>query len=234
MLRESNIGYFGRSFKGLNWRLIPGNNGIVDPWQDETPIREKYWNSFTPGQVVVDVGGCFGLYALPALLQGCRVISLEPNQEFLDLITESVKMNDGFMDRFTPIKIGAWDTTEYPEELAKPALEWCKEDGTFKTKTLDELTMYIDRVDMVKIDVEGGELGVIEGAKEMIRKYRPYFLIEDHTGIFKYCENNKTKEKIVEILQGFGYSISVDLFGGQPPPGGSGRFFIIASPNKAS
>lgn len=231
MVRESTINYFGRSFKAVDWHLIPGNNGSDNPWNDEEPIRQAFWNSFEPGQVVIDIGTCFGLYTLPALMQGCRVIALEPNEEFLALTTESVKMNPGFADNYIGKNIGVWNNSSFPKELEEPVLNWCKKKSPFITTTIDELTQGIDRVDMIKIDVEGAELGVLDGAKETIRKYRPSFLIEDHIGLYDYCAKNNTSETIKVILNNAGYNMKVVLFGGPPPPGG-GRYFIIATPKE--
>lgn len=228
IIRENTIDYFGRSFKAVDWHLIPGNNGQDDPWVDEMSIKQKYWNSFTPGQVIIDIGACFGLYTLPALMQGCRVIAFEPNAEYSKIMTESVIMNH-FTGHYQVHNIGLWNGTTYPEELATPALQWCKKEGPFETTTLNEVTRYLDRVDMIKIDVEGAEAGVLEGAHDTIKRHKPSFLIEDHTGLFNYPDAHNTRAAILSVLTQYNYTITVDLFGGPPPPGG-GRFFIIATP----
>lgn len=228
--RETVQEYFGRNFKIVDWHLIPGNNGSDDPWFDEESIRHNHWNSFTPGQVVIDIGACFGLYTLPALMQGCRVIAFEPNVEFSTMMAESVAMN-GFADRYQCHHICIWNNTVMPEELEKPILGWSNLTSPVKTTTLDDVTRYLDRVDMIKMDVEGAEAAVMEGAEETIKRFRPSFLIEDHTGLYPYPEAHNTRGVIMSILQRHNYTINTELFGGPPPPGG-GRWFIIATPNK--
>ena len=228
--KESVINCFGKSFKALDWHCIPGNNGVDDPWLDEEPIRQKYWTSFTAGQVVIDIGACFGLYTLSALAQGCRVIAFEPNKEYSNMIDQSVAMNN-FSGNYQCHNIAIWNDTKLPEELERPILQWCKQDPPLKTTTLDEITRYLDRVDMIKIDVEGAEAGVLEGAIETIKKHKPCFLIEDHTGLYSYPDVNNTRGVIMNILTYFNYKITTELFGGPPPPGG-GRWFIIAKPNE--
>lgn len=229
-IQESNVNFYGKKFKVVNWHLIPGNNGIDNPWFDEASILKNYWNSFTSGQVIIDIGACFGLYTLTALAQGCRVIAVEPHNVYLDLITKSVNMNTDFIKNYIKYNIGIWNNTPFPPELEEPALIWCKKEAPFPTITIDELTQGIDRVDMIKMDVEGAELGVLDGAKETIRKYRPSFLIEDHIGIYDYCAKNNSSETIKLILCNAGYNLKVELFGG--PFGGGGRFFIIATPKE--
>ena len=226
--REMMVDFFGRTFKALDWHFIPGNNGSDNPWLDEATIRQKYWTSLTPGSVVIDIGACFGLYTLPALMQGCRVVAFEPNVEYSNQIAESVAMN-GFTDRYQCHNVCIWNNTEMPDELAKPILQWCKKEPPLLTTTLDEITRYLDRVDIIKIDVEGAEAGVMECAHETIKRHKPSFLIEDHTGLYPYPDAHNTRGKIIDILLQYGYTIQTELFGGPPPPGG-GRWFIYAAP----
>ena len=51
---------------------------------------------------------------------------------------------------------------------------------TVEVETLDAIVerLSLSRVDVVKIDVEGAEVGVIAGAAGTIRRFRPVFLIE--------------------------------------------------------
>jgi TusA-related sulfurtransferase len=57
----------------------------------------------------------------------------------------------------------------------------------------------IEKVDIMKIDVEGAELKVLLGAKELIEKYKPI--------IFIVLDNPDTKEKVVQMIKNFGYNI---------------------------
>ncbi len=49
-----------------------------------------------------------------------------------------------------------------------------------KTITLDELSraLSLDKIDLVKIDVEGAEFNVLLGSDEIISRFRPVFLVE--------------------------------------------------------
>src|SRR5262249_17283795 len=46
------------------------------------------------------------------------------------------------------------------------------------TFTIDELAAELDRVDLVKIDVEGSEINVIAGMRETIAKHCPAIMLE--------------------------------------------------------
>jgi FkbM family methyltransferase len=70
--------------------------------------------------------------------------------------------------------------------------------------SLDEIMARIDcpRVSLIKIDVEGGELGVLRGAAATLAKHRPAILceIDNREGRF-----GVGKDELADFLQGLGY-----------------------------
>jgi hypothetical protein len=75
----------------------------------------------------------------------------------------------------------------------------------------------------MKIDVEGGELDVLLGGLNAIRKFKPNMIIENHLGVDQiglWMKQNKIYEKMLELLNMFDYKIS------EVPH--QGRSFIIA------
>nr|QIY97407.1 FkbM family methyltransferase [Streptomyces sp. S1D4-11] len=72
-------------------------------------------------------------------------------------------------------------------------------------RTLDELVRSegIEKVGFVKADVEGAELGVLEGAHETLLKHRPPLLLEvEDRHLRKYGARSRD---VVRRLQGYGY-----------------------------
>src|ERR1700688_2032260 len=110
--RKSTVSTCGKTFNAVNWHLYRGVNHVDDPWTDEASIREKYWNNISPGQVVIDIGACFGLYTMSALAQGAKVIAFEPNKEFLDILGESVAMNSYFNGKYVGHNAVLWHSNE--------------------------------------------------------------------------------------------------------------------------
>ena len=71
--------------------------------------------------------------------------------------------------------------------------------------TLDNVLSPLERVDFIKIDVEGMEQVVIEGARQIIKKFRPLL----------YVENDRTQKAryLLELLEQLEYT----LFEHNPP-----------------
>lgn len=62
-------------------------------------------------------------------------------------------------------------------------------DVDVEVRTLDELCEPLDRVDFVKIDVEGGELHVLRGGERTVERFHPTLLVEieaRHTDRYAY------------------------------------------------
>lgn len=57
-----------------------------------------------------------------------------------------------------------------------------------KTDTLDQLLSEAHNIDLIKIDVEGGEYNVIEGARRVLFKHKPVVLFEHCAGAAEFYE----------------------------------------------
>ena len=66
-------------------------------------------------------------------------------------------------------------------------------------------TLFKDKVepDFIKIDVEGSELRVLKGAREILKKGRAKFLIEVHSWVDP--EGQKSPEDVYRLMKSYGY-----------------------------
>ena len=86
-----------------------------------------------------------------------------------------------------------------------------------KTSTLDKELINEPRVDLIKIDVEGGEYGVLKGAKEVIEKFHPVFIFEHGLGASNYYNTNP--DDVYELFDLSDYNIfTLKGFIKQSPP----------------
>ncbi|CAN5118617.1 FkbM family methyltransferase [soil metagenome] len=145
-----------------------------------------------PGDVVVDVGANIGLYALKAArLVGAdgRVVALEPGAEAYAHLSANLAMNAFPWAR--AVKLAASDNDgeavlhhvplgRDPQAFSLIANARAVEGETVATLTLDTLATRegLDRIDLIKIDVEGAEPLVIAGATRVLAHQRPAVLFE--------------------------------------------------------
>jgi FkbM family methyltransferase len=139
-----------------------------------------------PGQVVIDIGanvGCLAFQAAQLVGERGRVIAVEPNPDNLQLLYAGILLNEWANVQVLPC--AAWDVSGIMSlkggasntylVLAAPL-----DEGRAYTQLvrLDEALASLDRVDLVKIDIEGHEPRALRGARELIEKHRPILLTE--------------------------------------------------------
>ena len=145
----------------------------------------------TPGMTVVDVGANFGYFTLllgDLVGAAGHVIAVEPNPEAASLLQESVLLN-GHRTRtkVVPHALGAsagrgwlYAPDGEPKNAALVGTEDLAGGRTVEvaTLTLDEVALDYARVDLVKIDAEGGEEGIVAGMRQVIARDRPTIVLE--------------------------------------------------------
>ena len=154
----------------------------------EPHLRAFYQTMLKPGMTFVDVGANIGLYSmLAAQLVGSsgRVISFEPNSENCRLILLSIIRN-----RFRNVTLFPWalsNATGYTFFStfvgSNGGMLSSDESVLGSPNCLVVPTMRIDdciqeRIDAIKIDVEGAEGLVVGGARKLIETYRPLITSE--------------------------------------------------------
>lgn len=155
-----------------------------DPWNSwyafhcEVPIRERFWYPYIhPGDVVLDVGASWGLYAITAAVLGATVHAFEPDYRIFADLKANVEIN------------GLKNVILHPEGLSDTDhyMDW-DEIKNMHLVTLDSL--HLEHCDFIKIDVEGQEFEVLKGAQETIRKFAPKILLEAHLQYDEKMLNN--------------------------------------------
>jgi FkbM family methyltransferase len=144
------------------------------------------------GGVIVDVGANTGTYALlAALLPSIRVMAFEPNPQTFEWLRDSLRRN-AVLDRVDAFQLAASDRNgdamlsvpRWKESvlatLSKP--RYFEADGVVQvqTTTLDSFLKDhpLSRIDVLKIDTEGAEKFVLQGARETIGRFRPIMIVE--------------------------------------------------------
>src|SRR5262245_28252003 len=157
-------------------------NGIYS--EDEVELWRKI---IRPGDTVIDAGANIGVSALP-LAQlvgsgGC-VHAYEPQPELFALLQQNIKQN--LIKNITARQVAVGDKAC---EALMPALAEVEDRNyggialgsggeSVSVVTLDD-EQIISKIRLIKIDVEGMEQEVLQGAQELIARDRPVLYVED-------------------------------------------------------
>jgi FkbM family methyltransferase len=169
---------------------------------------------------VVDVGANLGLYAVAAAKRGARVVAVEPDPANVRHIRRNARLNRievsivealaGAEIGTAPIALRGSPVSGYIDMYLGPTTRY----GVAPVLTLDAL-LKDERVDLLKIDVEGAEIDVLRGAEQTLRDKKPRaILIEVHPGAFALI--GQTLDDLTELIQAAGYDREVLWDGGGP------------------
>ena len=189
------------------------------------PEDKAIWaGTYEPGDVCYDIGGYRGFFSSVFALAGAKlVIIFEPLPANISQLRRLAEVNPNLPLRLESIAIGEEDG--FVEFYVMPEASMGKlENSPFQAevKGTDLLTVPIRKLDslvteetipapqVIKIDVEGAEVQVLKGAREMLSKYHPLMLIEAHSPLLA---NDCTS-----ILRELGYQVSVLETGFEPNP----------------
>lgn len=125
-------------------------------------------------RVAVDVGAHCGLISFYLASQFKRIEAFEPVPEHCDCFERNVTAGNVTLHRVAlGPTVGMVGMQTHPENSGKAFVSGA---GDVPMIALDD--MLLDKVDFLKIDVEGGETQVISGAAETIQRCRPVIWFE--------------------------------------------------------
>ena len=162
--------------------------------------------------IVVDIGAGTGSFALLAYFKpDAKVVAYEPNYKILTILQENIVLNE-LQDRVRtlPYAISNYNgmgTLKIPQQsgmacLGNPLRFKHHEEQEVLVRCLDDI--WTGPLDMFKIDTEGCELLVLEGAQELIKQYRPAILLEYNE--LNTQQFNYPRKRIKEFLFALGYT----------------------------
>jgi len=137
-------------------------------------LREYYLNrerKIFDGNIVVDLGGNIGIFNRWAYSQGAsKVISFEPDKRYFKLLSLNADPRSILFNAAIGDKIGEIELFESEHLGGSSVHEFSDYIQKYKTRTynLDYLfeTGLIDRIDYLKIDIEGAEIDTLKGISD--------------------------------------------------------------------
>lgn len=188
------------------------------------------------GEVVIDAGAfngilmsVFGAQVGPT----GRVVAFEPDAISRQKALRNWELN-GRPAHVEIIPAGLWDCETDMEFYQRGSLgSSVFRNGSsghkvaIHTEPLDHTVARckLERVDFVKMNIEGAEIKALQGAKQTIRRFKPHFAISsDHFVNGDFASGIHTCGFVEEILRGHGYAAETIRYGtewvtyGMPPP----------------
>ena len=194
---------------GLKWHQAPDDHQFGDrlALDHEAALEPEVFRGLPADGVFVDVGAHVGHWTLRAAKRCKQVIAVEANPGTALRLAENLELNG--LGNVTVHQVAAWD--ERARLYVHNHHGGAEHDGTDQVNAtpgavpveahrLDVLLADLDRVDVIKIDVEGADLHVIRGLTELLVQHRPRLFIEDHSVYGMY-----EKQELGDLLASLGY-----------------------------
>lgn len=201
-------------FNGLDRRGVPFDILNFDAYEKEDEFI--LFSQLKENAVILDIGANIGWYSLlfSKRLPQSKIYAFEPIQDTYEHLIKNIALNQ--ISNILPFNLGlsekeGFSTYYYFPEgsvLAseKNLINYPKaKEIICRVDTLDKFmfTKKLDKLDLIKCDVEGAELSVIKGGLNTIRKFLPILLIElfeRWTLQFNYHPND-----VIRLLSDIGY-----------------------------
>jgi len=189
----------------FEWHI---NNGRSEPYPRELDIVKRYLARYpSSNNICIDVGGHIGTTSLPYSRMFSRVIAFEPNMKSYNFFCENIQLNNckniQLFNKGVYNKTANCKVVKHGDNSGCYYIKECdKDESSIEVIRLDDLE-YESPVDFIKIDTEGSELYVLEGASEIISRYKPLIQVETNECSSKYFGYNKSN--IYEFLYSRGY-----------------------------
>jgi len=191
---------------------------------DYEPHLTALWNRLAPeGGVAIDIGANVGAHTLTmarAVGPRGRVLAFEPNPPVRAAMVHNLSLNGiehvtvfdcalGSEPGTLPLRVPKSTSAEFSNiGLASlVALDTPHDLVDVAVRALDDMlaSLNLDRVDVVKIDVNGYETATLRGMRTCLERYRPAVIFEYDA--WAWAQANAKSAEAFELFQAAGYEI---------------------------
>lgn len=185
-------------------------NFPIDCIQRIMVLTQNYWdtaalniiNKYLPDEaVILDIGANIGSHSVYWALEknAKKIYAYEPLESTYEILAKNIELNHledkvktfnyGLFNLDTKASVSSFNVTNVGNTSFAPS-----SGGNFELRRLDSIKIP-EKIDLIKIDVEGAEVEVLIGAMNTIRQNKPVIVIESF--------NRKTE--IDDIFVSLGY-----------------------------
>jgi FkbM family methyltransferase len=198
-----------READGFRWIQRGMHTGDVLALHHEDGLAPVLEDMLPEGGVFLDVGAHVGRWSLRMARRAAKVIAVEARPDTAAVLRAHLELNS--VANVELLEVAAWDTEtelrlEDPNRHASAGGSTrVLPDGegeTVSAMPLDLLLAGEQRLDAVKVDVEGADLHVIRGLAGTLARLRPRMVVEDHS-IYGYYQ----LDDLTALISGLGYQV---------------------------
>lgn len=213
---------------GVNWELdlregIDFSIWLLGTFEPET-VR-CYRKLVSPGSVALDIGaniGAHSFFLADAVGSAGEVIAFEPTDYAFSKLQRNLALNPELATRMRCMQLmlvgeddsemsvrglySSWPLKTEPDLHTLHGGRMMSVSGA-KALTLDAAVrqLGLDRVDFIKLDIDGFECGMLIGASETLARWHPTILME--LAPYALSEQGASLRQLIELLRGHGYRL---------------------------
>jgi FkbM family methyltransferase len=197
-----------KDFRGPSFYMMYGGPGAFERY--ENPEKTLIVSQLPENGVFIDIGANIGLFSffVHKMRAQAQIYAFEPHPVLFECLSKTLTENRLEKQMkcmplglsHTPQKVQLYldetdsgghslDAQSFSRNVSAPKSVWVD------VTTLDTFVdrEKLNRIDVIKIDVQGLENEVLKGSKALIQKYKPDFLIE--------CDNLRLKNDATYLLE---------------------------------
>jgi FkbM family methyltransferase len=183
--------------------------------QPEAALIKRLRNELPDNMVLIDIGGNIGTFLWQFADKCDTIFVFEPIPRLNNVIKRSIEYNKDKKIKIIPKAVGDRPCfVKMPDDNNSNIVnaDTYGDVLDIPVTTLDNEFAGINKIDLIKIDVEGYEVNVLNGAIKIIEMHRPAILVEvhpiylenydqHHTDVINFFEEHKYKIRYFSFLE---------------------------------
>lgn len=205
---KTNVGFYNLSPIGYDLKMTFGRAGILTDFMlEQYHYKSKDKNiTVNKGETVIECGGFWGdtsLYFATKVGANGKVFTFEFIPGNLKIMKTNLEQNPKYANNIQIVAHPVWEKSDlnvyYTDRGAASSVSMTDPGNgasVVKSKSIDTLVeeQQLEKVDFIKMDIEGAEPFALRGAENTLRKFKPtlaiaiYHSLSDFVGIPEYLD----------------------------------------------
>jgi FkbM family methyltransferase len=166
--------------------VLSNDQDMLNP-SYEGKYREQIIRQIPNKNTFVDVGTNVGIWSLPMMHAFKTVISYEPSKQNLECLKANIPTGIDLREKAIANFTGVADFHQAGKNCGDGKLCRAGVGASYQVPVVKLDDENLTNVDLIKIDVQGWEYEVLDGAIELIKRDRPWVIFEVNEDIDKCC-----------------------------------------------